>query len=144
MDELLKWLHARDVFFGDNFQVQNLKEGLRLAGCSVHPDAVWLCSVFAHVVAGAVSAAVRVLLRGDSAKCRAFAGKLSRDEGLVRRAAEEGDLFALAVIVRPTQSDLEKLEQAAQKNDFCEPHGFFSLASYYYRETDMGKVTRIV
>jgi hypothetical protein len=42
----MDWFVIRDLLIGENGQVQDFEEALRLARLSKHPDAVWLCSLF--------------------------------------------------------------------------------------------------
>ncbi len=101
--ELLKWLLARDVFLGRNYQQQDLEKGLWIAcGCQ-HADAKWLVSVFPNGAPRTVQKAKKAFLAcGDDAKALCFSaacgsykgGEKMVQRGRMRRAAELG--YALA------------------------------------------------
>jgi hypothetical protein len=47
LSTLLQWYKIRDTFLGENHHMRDFALALRLASSCEHPEARWLCEVFA-------------------------------------------------------------------------------------------------
>ena len=110
-EQLRKWYRARDTFLGWNFCVQNMAEGLRLAGECEHVDARWLCDLFwGRGPLSKEEAKAIFLAAGEDGRALCFAGRVSTyDERLFRRSAELGYAQAQVMLSIWAQDPRDKL-----------------------------------
>jgi hypothetical protein len=120
-DDVLIWYHARDVIVGQNGVHQDVEQGLELASCCTHPDALWLTELFAGREVKTKERAKQVFFgEREEARSLCFGGLLSWSWDPLKRSAQFGYAYAQALLaIRPSVSDRERFawaqKAAAQK-----------------------------
>ncbi len=136
LDEVLGWLHCRDVFLGHNGRQQDISTALLLARDCKHPDAVWLTSLMQGKQV--VEARDVFLSSENDARALCFAWWLTDererylDLSLLGRAAHLGDGFACATLSKEVLTQQGCDEEAFRLARFAavrrhERDGFYAL-----------------
>ncbi len=133
--ELIKWYHARRVFFGPR---KDFASGLALAGECTHEDARFLVSLFSGATAPKreAEAASVFLAQQDDARCLCWAavcrGKPKID--LLKRSADMGNAWGQHWIgVEMRQKSFACFQRSAAQG---EPDAFWGLANSLWNGWD--------
>jgi hypothetical protein len=112
LQQLLAWYTIRDTLFGENRTGRDIKKALELASVCEHPNAVWLTKLFARRDIAFCEEARQVFLGCENdPRALCFAGWFGGPSEEVRRAADLGDAFAQAWMVRQTADESFRLRK---------------------------------
>ncbi len=126
----MEWYDIRDMLFGDNCFICDVKCALELASVCDHLDAVYVTQLFAGKNVDTEEEARAVFLSDNDARALCFSEMFleidDRDTTRIQRSAELGFAFAMAITVRETSG--EKGFNFAQKAALLgERSGFHAL-----------------
>lgn len=132
LEQLLRWNHARDVFLGLNYRVQDVQKGLELARECSHPEAVWLTKMFAQTPAPTKAEALKIILQGQDALALCFSSILSGGNysSSLERASTMGCALAQGWLACRADTP-NKFELAQRSAEQKEAGGIFLLGKCY-------------
>jgi hypothetical protein len=137
---LLEWYKIRDTFLGFNLVDQNIPLALEMAASCEHPDARWLTETGKDVKTIEDGKRVFSALGQKDARALCFMWLCGAREDLapLRRSAELGFAFALAMLARSTFGD-EKIANAQLAAAQGERDGFEVLGLCFLGGNDLGR-----
>ena len=128
-----EWYKIRELFWGDNYGIPDVKHALELAKCSKHPDAIWLTQAFQNVNISEFTTHTQwfdhfMLLDQNDPRTLTFAWHCQRDlAGLLKHAADMGYAWAQALYEIYFAKGTKYAESACKQG---EREGFYALARY--------------